>query len=284
MSGHAPLRSVLFVPADRARAVEKAAGLGADALILDLEDAIAPEAKSAARQAAAGALESWRGAGGVRAVRINALGTDGFEADAAACAYIAPDAVVIPKVEGAAGLMAAREALDEGGYRGPVWAMIETPLAVLRLAEIAAAAEDARLQVLIAGTNDLSALLRLPPEGARAAMAPHLAAIVLAARACGAAALDGVFNAHTDADGFAAEARAGRAMGFDGKTLIHPYQVGPANAAFAPTEAELDWARAVEAAFADPANAGKGAIPVRGEMAERLHLDRARAMLKAAQS
>lgn len=278
-----PLRSALFVPGDKPRAIEKAPGLGADALILDLEDAVAPEAKSGARNASGAALELWRQAGAFTVLRVNALSERGFEDDAALAESARPGAVLLPKVEDGMSLQVARERLSMAGHDGPIWAMVETPRALMNLEELVRAGPEVRLGALVAGTNDLAAALRLPPSGdARAALTPHLAAIQLAARAAGAAALDGVCNAYQDADRLTAEARAARAMGFDGKTLIHPAQVAPCNAAFAPSEDELDWARAVREAFADPANRGKGAISVRGGMAERLHLDHAQAILAAA--
>ncbi len=280
--GVRPLRSILFVPAANARAVEKAAGLACDAVILDLEDSALPSQKDAARARAA---ESPCGtAGRVRAIRVNAPGSPWFAEDIVAAAAKPDCAVVLPKVSSAGDLVRARAALAAAGGKNPLWAMIETPKAVLNLKDIAASTRETDCQTLIAGSNDLAAALRLPPNGGqmRAALAPCLAQIVLAARAYDLAALDGVYNDFTNAEGFIAEARAGRALGFDGKTLIHPSQVAAANEIFSPTEAELDWARRVIAAFAAPEAADKGAVRMGGEMLERMHLARAESMLALA--
>jgi citrate lyase beta subunit len=267
-----PIRSALFVPGSRPRAIEKAASLGADMLILDLEDAAGPDEKAAARGRVADALSAWDGAGAVRAVRVNGMGS-GLEADDIAAAQAA-DAIVLPKVERVKDLDAARALAPSGP---PLWAMIETPLALLHLREIGDAAGDDGLKGLIAGTNDLAKTMK---TSGRDALVPHLAQIVAAARAYDLVPLDGVFNAYKDAAGFAAEARAGKALGFDGKTLIHPSQVTAANAAFGPSPEEIDRARRLVAAFAQPDNIGKGAIPFEGTMAERLHLAEAEAILE----
>lgn len=268
-----PPRSALFVPATRARAVEKAAGLGADMLILDLEDATGPDEKIQARESVATALEHWTGCGAIRAVRINAPDTEHWREDLAAAQNA--DAIVVPKIMTAQDLHTVRAALSDGP---PLWAMIETPSALLKLREIAEAAHGAGVAGLIAGTNDLTKSLQITSNGDRFGLVPHLANIAAAGRAAGIAIMDGVFNAYTDADGFDREAHEGRALGFDGKSLIHPSQVAPANAAFAPGAAEIDWAQRVIAAF-EGANADKGVIAMEGEMIERLHLARARAIL-----
>ncbi|MEE2527301.1 CoA ester lyase [Hyphobacterium sp. HN65] len=267
-----PIRSALFVPGSRPRAIEKAAGLGADMLILDLEDAAGPDEKADARGRVSDALAQWAGCGAVRAIRVNAIGT-GLEADDIAAAMGA-DAIVMPKVEGVADIEAARALMPDGP---PLWAMIETPLALFHLREIGEAAGALNLSGVIAGTNDLSKELKAMGRGA---MTPHLAQIVAAGRAYGLTPLDGVFNAYQDAHGFAAEASEGRALGFAGKSLIHPSQVQAANKAFGPLNDEIDAARRLVAAFALPENAGKGAIPFEGRMAERLHLAEAEALLK----
>ncbi|MEE2565576.1 HpcH/HpaI aldolase/citrate lyase family protein [Hyphobacterium marinum] len=268
-----PPRSALFVPATRARAIEKAAGLGADMLILDLEDATGPDDKAEARASVTAALDMWAGCGATLSVRINAPDTDHWHEDLAAAQ--SADAIVVPKIMDAGDLMTVRTALPDGP---PLWAMIETPAALLALRDIAEAASGTGMTGLIAGTNDLTKSLMITSGGDRFGLIPHLANIVAAGRAAGIAILDGVFNAYTDADGFDREASEGRALGFDGKSLIHPSQVGPANAAFAPGEAEIDWAKRVVAAF-DGVNADKGVIAMDGEMIERLHLARARAIL-----
>tara|TARA_R110002096_G_scaffold43519_5_gene117564 strand:+ start:1707 stop:2570 length:864 start_codon:yes stop_codon:yes gene_type:complete len=269
----APPRSALFVPATRTRAIEKAAGLEADMLILDLEDATGPDDKAQARQAVAHALDQWKNCGAIRAVRINATDTDHWRDDLAAAK--GADAIVIPKIMGAQDLLGVRAVAPDNT---PLWAMIETPMSLLKLRDIAEAAKGTRLAGLIAGTNDLGKSLQLGGGAERFGLVPHLAQIVAAGRAAHIAVLDGVFNAYTDADGFDGEARQGRALGFDGKSLIHPSQVAPANAAFAPTPNDIDWAQRVVAAF-EADNAGKGVIAMDGEMIERLHLTRARAIL-----
>ncbi|MEQ8404790.1 MAG: CoA ester lyase [Oceanicaulis sp.] len=277
------LRSALFVPGDKPRAIEKAPGLPADALMLDLEDAVAPEAKPAARAAAPDAIAGFGAAGRTAVVRIAAPDSPDLAADVEAAAKARPDAVLVAKVESVEGLTKARGLLSEAGYAGPLWAMIETPGGVLALERLAARSELLGLEAVIAGTNDLAETLRLPEgPGLRNRLEPHLARLVLAARAAGVAVLDGVYNAYQDADGFRQEAEAGRAMGFDGKSLIHPSQVAPANAAFAPSAAEIAWAERVVTAFNDPANAGKGAVPLDGRMVEHMHLKSARAVLAAA--
>lgn len=268
------IRSALFVPGSRPRAIEKAAGLGADMLILDLEDAAGPEEKSAARGRVDDALAQWSGCGAIRAVRVNAIGSGLEGADiAAACAA---DAVVLPKVESVADLQAARLLIPDGP---PLWAMIETPKALFHLREIGQAAAALGLVGLIAGTNDLAKEMK---STGRAALVPHLALIVAAARGWGLVPLDGVYNAYQDADGFAAEAAEGKALGYTGKTLIHPSQVAGANDAFGPSEDEIARAKRLVAAFALPEHAEKGAIPFEGTMAERLHLAEAEAILKQA--
>jgi citrate lyase beta subunit len=267
-----PIRSALFVPGSRPRAVEKAAGLGADMLILDLEDAAGPEEKDAARESVPEALAAWAGSGALRAVRVNGIGT-GLEAGDMAAAPEA-DAIVLPKAETAGDLRSARNLMPSGP---PIWAMIETPLALFHLREIGEAADELKLAGLIAGTNDLAKEMK---TGSREALVPHLAQIAAAGHAYGLTPLDGVFNAYTDKDGFAAEARAGKALGFTGKTLIHPSQVAAANTAFGPDTAEIERARRLVEAFAAPENRGKGAIPFDGTMAERLHLAEAEAILQ----
>lgn len=267
-----PIRSALFVPGSRPRAIEKAAGLGADMLILDLEDAAGPEEKAEARKRVSTAFDQWSGSGAIRAVRVNAIGS-GLEGGDIAAARGA-DAIVLPKVESLAELQAARLLIPDGP---PLWAMIETPKALFHLRDIGEAAAKLGLAGLIAGTNDLAKELK---SSGRAALIPHLAAIVAAGRAYGLVPLDGVYNAYTDEAGFTAEARAGKALGFAGKTLIHPSQVAGANAAFGPDEDEIARARRLIAAFALPENTGKGAIPFEGTMAERLHLAEAEAILK----
>lgn len=269
------LRSALFMPASNARAIAKSRSLPCDAVILDLEDAVAPEAKADARAQAVAALRE----GGFRArtvvVRINALDTPWGEDDAAAVGPVA-GTVLLPKVDGPADLARARAALGGGPA---LWAMVETCAGVLALSGIVEAAGEHGLRALVAGTNDLAKEMRCRPDAARTPLLPALSQIVIAARAAGIVALDGVCNALGDAERLGAECAQGAAFGFDGKTLIHPNQIDAANAAFAPTPTELAWARAVVAAFDDPENADKGAIRLNGAMVERLHLAEAERIL-----
>ena len=273
------IRSALFVPASKPRAIEKAAHVGADLLILDLEDAVGPDEKDEARARVAETLDSWSASGAIRAVRVNGPDTAWNAADMREAARA--DAIVLPKVNQVGDLHAARSALSAHGTSIPIWAMVETPLGVMNLNGIASATGTG-LAGLIAGTNDLAKELRCTAEQARLALVPHLAAIVCAARARGLYALDGVYNQFRDPKGFRAEAEQGRTLGFDGKTLIHPGQVDLAHLYFGPTSAELERAARIVAAFADPENAGKGVISLDGDMVERLHLDAARALLSAA--
>ena len=276
MNDHHPTsrrRSVLFMPASNPRAIAKAQGLACDAVILDLEDAVAPEAKADARAAAVAAAAGF----GARpcAVRINALDTPWGQDDAVAVRGVA--AVVVPKVASAADLVAIRAALGADGP--PIWAMIETCGAILRLPEIAATAATTGTALLIAGTNDLAREMRCRPDADRTPLLPALTQLVIAARAAGLVALDGVCNAIGDPDRLAVECAQGAMLGFDGKTLIHPAQIDAANAAFGPSAEQLAWAQAVVTAFAAPDAAGRGAIRLDGAMVERLHLAEAERIL-----
>ena len=279
------LRSALFVPADKPRALAKAAGLEADAVILDLEDAVAPPHKDAARAAALKALRQGPWTAPVRAVRINALSSAWGGNDVLALAASGPDALVIPKVESAADVhnvrAQIRRALGHAALPGPhLWAMVETPQGILKLEEIAASAAAAGLTTLVFGANDLATALHCDPLAAhRQALLAHLSRLVLVARSFGLRVLDGVYNAFEDAEGFAAEARQGKTLGFDGKTLIHPAQIAAANAIFGPTDEQIKQARVIVRAFALKKNAGKGAINLNGQMVERLHLENAKALL-----
>lgn len=267
------LRSCLFLPASNPRAVAKAATLPCDAVILDLEDAVAPEMKAAAR-AAAVAADGF----GERTlvVRVNGGDTDWGADDLAALAGARVDAVLLPKVGGVAEVARARAALGDGPA---LWAMVESARGLLALPALAEAAAGLRLETLVAGVNDLALDLRCRPDAARTPLRPHLAQIVAAARAGGMAAIDGVLNALDDPDRLAAECAQGRTWGFDGKSLIHPAQIDAANAAFGPSGEEIAWAERVAAAFADPSAADKGAIRVDGAMVERLHLTEAERIL-----
>ena len=264
-----PARSVLFLPASNPRAIEKARTLACDVAILDLEDAVAPEAKAEARAAAVAAVQAG-GFGPRLGVRINGLDTPWGEADLQALQGTGVDLVVVPKVEHPQAMLALWELSPADA---DVWAMIETPSAVVHLAAIADAGGP--LRGLMLGVNDLSAMLGTGPSPDREPLKPWLAQLVAVARAHGLLAIDGVYNAFADAEGFAAEAAQGRLYGFDGKSLIHPSQIAPANAAFSPSPEEAARARAIVAAFTAPEAAGQGAIRVDGQMVERLHLSAA---------
>jgi citrate lyase subunit beta/citryl-CoA lyase len=274
-----PRRSVLYMPGSNARALEKAKSIAADALILDLEDAVAPEAKEAARAQVCAAVKA--GGYGHRelVIRINGLGTPWGPADLAAAAAAAPDAILLPKPGSGADIAAGTAALARAGAQPKtrLWAMIETPLAILNVAEIAAAAkaQGARLACLVLGLNDLVKETRADLSVNRRPALYWLSAAVTAARAFGLDVLDGVYNNFKDAEGFRRECVHGRRLGFDGKTLIHPDQVAVANEVFAPPEAEVALARKIIAAFARPESRGKGVITVEGRMVELLHAEMA---------
>ena len=279
-----PRRSCLYLPGDKARVHEKARELPADVLIFDLEDAVAPEGKIAARAAVAQAVAS-RGYGRREViVRVNGLGSDWMRDDLAAVLPSAPDGVLFPKINDAADIAACDAALAKAGA-GPgmaLWAMIETPLSILNLREIAAAGASTRLAGFIVGTNDLAKDLGAEPTPDRMAFLTPLSLTLVAARSHGLAAIDGVFNAIDDAEGLENECRQGRTLGYEGKTLIHPSQIEAANRVFAPDAAEVEQAHAVIAAFAEPQNAGKGVIRVNGRMTELLHLEQARRLVALA--
>ncbi len=270
---HGRIRSVLYLPASNPRAIDKARALPCDVAVLDLEDAVAPEAKVEARRAAVEAIRA--GDFGPRlGVRINGLDTAWGADDLAALAGTGVGLIVAPKVESADGVAALARLLPDGAA---LWAMIETPAALMRLEAISGAGGP--LAGLMLGVNDLAATLGTGPSPDREPLKPCLAATVAAARMHGLAVIDGVFNRLDDAAGLAAECAQGRLYGFDGKSLIHPSQIDAANAAFGPSEAEITRARAIVAAFADPEADGRGAIRVDGAMVERLHLDQARRLL-----
>ena len=272
-----PYRSVLYIPGANARALEKARSLATDAIIFDLEDAVAPYAKPAARDQLAAALQQDYGRR-ARIVRINGLDTEWGEADARAFAT-APgvDAVLIPKVDSPAGLDRVA-ALVPGR---PLWAMMETPLGMLNAAAIAA---HPRLEGMVMGTNDLAKELGSRPRADRLPMQAGLGLCLLAAKAHGRVIVDGVYNAFKDDAGLAAECEQGRDMGFDGKTLIHPAQLEIANRAFAPTEAEIDLARRQIEGFEAAMAEGRGVAVVDGKIVENLHVDTARRLIAQAQA
>ncbi|RDJ20696.1 CoA ester lyase [Bosea caraganae] len=281
-----PRRSVLYMPGSNARALEKAREIAADALILDLEDAVAPDAKAMARDQVCAAIKA--GGYGRRelVIRVNGTDTPWFEADLAAASEAKPDAILIPKVSSPETLQRIGNQLT-GLWADPaikVWAMIETPLAILDAERIARAAHvpATRLACFVLGTNDLAKETRARFVPGRAPMLPWLTTAILAARAHGIDVVDGVYNDLKDEAGFIAECEQGRDLGFDGKTLIHPAQVAPANAIFAPDESELTRAKAIIAAFQQPENADKGAIQLDGRMVERLHAEMAKRVVALA--
>jgi citrate lyase subunit beta/citryl-CoA lyase len=276
-----PLRSLLYVPASNARAIEKSRSVACDAVFLDLEDAVAPEAKDAARAAAVQAVRDGGFGDKLLLVRCNGLDTAWGAEDWAAVAGLELDAVLAPKIADADMVAACDQLLAKAPERTRLWAMIETAQAVLNLKEIAATSARTRLAALVAGTNDLMLDLRCRKTADRAPLLPALALTVAAARAFGLIAFDGVFNAFEDDAGFEAEAAQGAELGFDGKTLIHPRQIEACNRIFGPTGDQLAWAKAVVEAFAAPDAEGKGAIRLGGQMVERLHLQQAKRMLGA---
>ncbi|HUF99245.1 MAG TPA: CoA ester lyase [Ilumatobacter sp.] len=278
-----PRRSVLYMPSSNERALEKAKDIPTDALIFDLEDAVAPDAKHAARDNAVAAARSGEYGHREITIRCNGLETPWGADDIAAAATSGASSIVIPKVGSAAYLDEVSARLDAAGAPATmtIWAMVETPTAIL---DIRAIAGHGRVNVLVMGTNDLAKELRTGASPDRAPLLPHLAVAVLGAREAGVAILDGVYNDVRDPDGFAAEARQGKLFGFDGKTLVHPSQVQPANEVWAPTADEIDFAARVIDAFEAAEAAGLGVITVDGRMIENLHVDNARRVLAVAEA
>jgi len=278
-----PRRSVLYMPSSNERALEKAKTIPADALIFDLEDAVAPDAKVTARAQAVAAASAGDYGRREITIRCNGLDTPWGADDLAATAASGADAVVIPKVDSIEYLDRIAAALDNGGAPDDmvIWAMIETPTAIFDVRSLAA---HPSVAVLVMGTNDLVKELRAAPGEGRSTLTPYLATAVLAAREAGKAILDGVYNNVKDPDGFRAEAVQGFAMGFDGKTLVHPSQVDPTNEIWAPSEADIDHARRVIAAFAEAEAEGRGVVTVDGRMVENLHRDNALRILATAEA
>lgn len=274
-----PRRSVLYMPGANERALEKAKTLDADALILDLEDAVAPDAKPAARERVCAAVASGEYGRKELTIRVNGLDTAWFADDLAAAAAVGPGGIVVPKVSSVADVQTIETAMEKAGAPDHtfIWAMVETPIAMLHCEEIASASE--RIAVLVMGTNDLAKELRAAHVPGRQPLLTGLGLCLLAARATGKAILDGVYNDVKDAEGFAAECRQGVEMGFDGKTLIHPGQIGPCNEAWAPSADVVDDARALIAAFETAVAAGQGVVVHNGRMVENLHVETARRVL-----
>ncbi len=277
-----PRRSALYLPASNPRAVEKARGLAADAIILDLEDAVPPEAKLAARAAAAQAVAD--GGYGPREVivRVNGLDTPWGAEDLAVIAEAGPDAVLVPKVRSPVDIGAYHAALAAAPERVALWAMIETAPSVFALEPIAASSRTTRLTAFVMGINDLARETGARQTPDRAPFHGVLGLAVAAARVHGLAILDGVHNEIDDLAALEAVCRQGAEFGFDGKSLIHPSHLEICNRAFSPTPAEVAWARSVVAAFQAPENAGRGALRVEGRLAELLHAEQSRRLIAVA--
>ena len=279
-----PRRSCLYMPAANPRALEKAQTLPADMLVFDLEDAVAPDAKTEARAAVAAAVRTRAYGHREVLVRINALESEWGRADMDAVLAASPDGILLPKVSSAAQVRAADQLRKAAGSAAGLWAMIETPLAILNIQEIAAAAGETALAGLVVGTNDLAKELTALPDASRSAFQTHLALTLAAARAYGLMAIDGVYNDFRDPVGLEAECVQGRTLGFDGKSLIHPAQLEVANRVFAPEPEAVAEARAIVAAFDLEANQNKGVIRVNGKMVELLHLEQARRLITVAEA
>jgi citrate lyase subunit beta/citryl-CoA lyase len=277
-------RSALFMPGSNARALDKARSLDADVIIMDLEDAVAPEAKEAARAQVLTALRAGGYGARERVVRVNPVSTPWFRGDVAAAADAAPDAILVPKVEQPRDIDQVVAALEDTGAAGSlaVWIMIETPRGVLACGEICAASP--RTTCLTVGTSDLAKELRLGPSAGRAGLLHALATCVVAARACAMDVLDGVHLDLEDEAGFRAACEQGRTLGFDGKTLIHPRQIAACNAAFGPRATQIEHARRVLEAFETARAAGAAVTVVDGRLVENLHADEARRTLALAEA
>lgn len=277
MTDYRPRRSVLYMPSSNARALEKATTLACDGIIFDLEDAVAPDAKETARAAACDTVRSGRYGRRELVIRVNADDTPWHADDLAAAAAAGPDAILVPKVNSGDEVLALVAALEAAGAPETtrLWAMIETPAAILGAAQIASASP--RLEVLVMGSNDLVKELRAEHVPGRAPILTAMSLAVLGARAADKVILDAVYNDVRDLDGFRQEAVQARQLGFDGKSLVHPGQVGPANEVFAPDEAAIDDARGVIEAW--EAGAGSGVVTYQGRMVEALHVETARRTL-----
>lgn len=273
-----PRRSALYLPASNARAIEKARSLPCDAVILDLEDAVAPDAKDEARMLAVSAAKAGGFGGRELVIRVNGLDTPWGAEDLAALSAVRPDALLIPKVSTPA---------DFAPYAGAgtrLWAMIETCAAVFTLDALGAASAANGVEVWVIGVNDLIKEMRCSPGPERAPLQPALALSVMAARAHSLAILDGVWNDITDLEGLAQECAQGSDFGFDGKTIIHPSHIDAANQAFSPAPDAVAWARTVAAAFDLPESSGKGVLKIGGRMVERLHLAQAQRLIAVAEA
>ncbi len=279
-----PRRSCLYMPASNKRALEKAKSLPADTIIFDLEDAVAPDAKEEARQNACAALQSGDYGERELVVRINAMDTPWFAHDLKQACLAGADAVLVPKILSADDIIQITDFMEDldVSLESRLWAMIEMPEAILKLAEIAALGVQERLTTFVMGFNDLAKEMRA--EHDRAIFGPVMTQAVIAARAYGLNILDSVYNDFNDPEGLAAECSEAKKLGFDGKTLIHPMQIETANRIFAPGADEIATAEAIIAAFANPINAGKGVIVVDGKMTELLHLKQAKQLVARARA
>ena len=269
------LRSVLYMPSSNVRALEKAKTLAADAIIFDLEDAVAPDAKEGARDNAVAAVQSGEYGGKTLTIRCNGLDTPWGAADLTAATGAAPHAIVVPKVSGGQHLQQITAITGDT----PIWAMVETPAALFAIREIC---HTPQVTVLVMGTNDLVKELRAAMVPGRHPLLPHLATALLGARDAGKLILDGVYNDVKDPEGFRAECVQGKQMGFDGKTLIHPSQIDPTNQTWAPSAADVRDAQRVVEAFAEAEREGRGVVTVDGRMVENLHRDLALRVLATA--
>ncbi len=281
-----PVRSILYMPASNAKAIAKARSLDCDAIILDLEDAVAPDEKADARTRALEAVAE--GGFGHRevVVRVNGLDTPWGRADmdAIAASSVAPDAVLAPKISTAGDVRAYDALMASLHSRTRLWIMIETARSIFNLSAIADTARETRLAAFVMGTNDLCKETNARLVAGRAALAPQLCLAVTAAKMAGLTIVDGVYNDLQNAPGLEAECRQALEFGFDGKTLIHPGQIDTANSVFSPTEAEIGFATAVIEAFEKPENANSGVLKVDGKMVELLHLEQCRRLMAIARS
>lgn len=278
-----PRRSALYMPASNLRAIDKARSLPCDVVVFDLEDAVAPEAKAEARANAVAAVRAGGFGDRELVIRVNAFGTPWAEDDLAAAAASGADAILAPKVGDAETVLRYHRAIAAAPATTGFWAMVETTRAIFRLEAIAEAMAARQAGgAFVLGTNDLAKEMGARLTVERTPFLGMMAMAVAAAKGHGLAILDGVYNAFDDEAGLVRQCTEARGYGFDGKTLIHPRQIEPANRAFGPDAGEIAWARAAVEGFAAPENAGKGAISVNGEMVERLHLDQARAILAMA--
>lgn len=275
-----PRRSVLYMPGSKERALEKGKELQTDAIIFDLEDAVAPDMKDMARQQVQAAISAGGYGNRELVIRVNGIDTPWFEEDLKAAANANPDAILVPKVSSGSEVEDVRQKLIALGAKPEVdlWAMMETPLAMLQAKDIAAAgpAESHRLRAFVMGTNDLAKETGAVITPGRLPMLSWLSTCVAAGRAYGIDIIDGVYNDFKNEDGFKKECEEGRDLGMDGKTLIHPAQLAPSNEVFSPSVEAVDWARKIIAAFELPENQGKGAITVDGKMVELLHAEMAK--------